>query len=64
MEQSMWGSDVVPSLPVTLEEADGERVSLGGFCFTPLGIRVDMTETERDELLAQAFKPAGGMGHA
>jgi hypothetical protein len=59
-EQTPWVSDAVPSLPEPLDEADGQRVAMGGFCFTPLGLRIDINDVQREDLLAKAFKPPEG----
>lgn len=57
MADTPWGTDGEASMPQVLEEADAIRIPMGGFCFTPLGLRIDMTATEREELLSNAYGP-------
>lgn len=45
-------------MPVPKENLTGIEVAAGdGFVFTQQGLRLDMTEADRDNLLAQAYKP-------
>lgn len=52
-----WGTDGVVSLPQALETTDTALVDFEGFCFTPDGIRVNLTRAEREDLLLSAFRP-------
>ena len=52
-----WGTDGVVSLPEALPTTDTAIADMEGFCFTPDGIRVNISRTEREELLASAFRP-------
>lgn len=55
--EEFWGADGVVSLPKPLERTDTEKVDFGGFCFTPSGLRVDMSEADQEEFLRQGFGP-------
>lgn len=56
-----WGTDGVASMPKSLESTDVEMADFGGFCFTPDGIRINLSRAEREDLIASAFKPTGGL---
>ena len=57
----IWGTDGAVSMPKPYDP-DTAKVSMGGFVFTPQGIRVDVTDAEHQEVLASAYSPeaAGG----
>lgn len=61
-DQLPWGSDGVVSLPQALETTDTEMVDFGGFCFTPDGIRINVSRAEREDIIAQGYGPQGGPG--
>lgn len=52
-----WGTDGVVSLPQALPSTDTALVDFEGFCFTPDGIRINLTRAEREDLLLSAFRP-------
>lgn len=54
-----WGADVPVSMPHPIDPDIGDTVDLGGFVMTHQGFRVNMTETDREALLAQQYKPKG-----
>lgn len=56
-----WGTDGVASMPKALPTTDTALVDFEGFCFTPDGIRVNLTEAEREDLLLSGYRP--GVGH-
>lgn len=55
-----WGSDEPISLPKPLEDPDVLMVDMQGFCFTPDGIRVNLTEVDREAIVTQGYGPPGG----
>lgn len=58
-----WGSDGVISMPQALDTTDTAMADMEGFCFTPDGIRVNVSHADREELLAQGYGPQfGGPG--
>ena len=59
---SSWGSDGVVSMPPALATTDTALVDFSGFCFTPDGIRINITAAEREDLLMSAFTPEVGHG--
>lgn len=52
-----WGSDAIPSLPQAIPSDGAEKVSMGGFAFTPYGLRPDLSVSDREELLAERYQP-------
>lgn len=52
-----WGTDGVVSMPSALKTTNTEMIDFEGFCFTPDGIRVNITRAEREDLLMSAFRP-------
>jgi hypothetical protein len=58
-----WGSDGKISMPVPIENPDVAMADFEGFCFTPDGIRVNLTSADRDELIRSGFGPSG-VNHA
>lgn len=56
-----WGTDGVASMPQSLGSTDVEMADFGGFCFTPDGMRVNVSRAEREDLIMSAFRPAGGL---
>lgn len=59
-----WGCDVPISMPEPLEEPNTERVSLGGsgMIFTPMGLRFDMSEEDREAWFSAPYRPKGDLG--
>ncbi len=57
-----WGTDGVVSLPQPLPTTDTVLVDFEGFCFTPDGIRINVTRAEREDLLLSAYRPEAGRG--
>jgi hypothetical protein len=57
-----WGTDGVVSMPQPLETTDTAMVDFRGFCFTPDGIRINLTRSEREDLLLSAYRPEVGHG--
>lgn len=57
-----WGTDGVVSLPKALESTDTRMIDFEGFCFTPDGIRINITRSEREDLLLSAYRPEVGRG--
>ncbi len=56
-EEPIWGSDGQVSLPQALESTEMNMVDMEGFCFTPYGIRVNISEADREELLRSGYGP-------
>lgn len=58
LDQSTWGTDGVVSLPQPLETTDTAMVDMEGFCFTPLGLRVNISKVDHEALLGTGYNPA------
>lgn len=58
IDQSTWGTDGVVSLPKPMETTDTEMVDMEGFCFTPLGLRVNLSRVDHEDLLGSGYTPA------
>lgn len=56
----VWGADAPVSLPQPLETADTEMADFDGFCFTPLGMRVNLTAVDREALIGDGYGPTAG----
>lgn len=54
-----WGSDGQISLPQPMENSDVEMADFEGFCFTPDGIRINLTSVDRETILADGYAPQG-----
>jgi hypothetical protein len=54
---NIWGADVPVSLPEPLESTEATKIPMDGFCFTADGLRVDITEAEREQLVASGYGP-------
>lgn len=54
-----WGTDGVISMPVALESTGVEMADMEGFCFTPDGIRINVSLAEREDTLAHGYGPDG-----
>lgn len=52
-----WGTDGVLSIPQPLESTEVEMIDFDGFCFTPFGIRVNMTRADQEQFLRQGYGP-------
>ena len=59
--ENQWGTDGVVSLPQSLPSTDVAMVDFEGFCFTPDGLRINLTSADRESLLLNAFRP--GVSH-
>lgn len=57
-EKEIWGTDGVVSMPVPMETTDTEMVDMQGFCFTPQGLRINLSVVEREELLQTGYGPS------
>lgn len=55
--RSTWGTDGVVSLPQPLVTTDTDLADMEGFCFTPLGLRVNLSLTDHEELLGSGYGP-------
>lgn len=58
--RSPWGTDGVVSMPQSLDTTDTEMVDMAGFCFTPDGLRINISRAEREDIISSAFRPAEG----
>ncbi len=56
-DDSVWGTNGVPSLPQAIDNDQVRRVDMQGFCFTPYGLRVNLSEVDREELFLSAYRP-------
>lgn len=59
MRDLSWGTDGVVSMPQSLDTTDTEMADFEGFCFTPDGIRVNISNAEREDVLVQGYGPQG-----
>lgn len=57
-----WGADVPISMPEPSPLDAGTAVPMGGMAFTAAGLFHDLTEIDREELLARGFGPGGTDG--
>lgn len=57
-DKSTWGTDGVVSLPQPMPTTDTAMVDMEGFCFTPNGLRVNISRVDHEELLGQGYSPA------
>lgn len=55
-----WASDVKISMPQPCDDPDGVSVSFGGIGFTPMGMRFDYTQAERDQFYSSLYAPSLG----
>lgn len=62
MAQTPWGSDAPVSLPQALDSTDVQMADMEGFCFTPDGLRVNISVAEREDIIAQSHRPTGDSG--
>lgn len=60
MTDPAWGTNGPMSLPKALDSTDVSMVDFEGFCFTPDGLRLNLSKAEREDLLANTFKPDRG----
>jgi hypothetical protein len=56
----MWGTDGVVSMPQPVTTTDTESVDMEGFVFTPDGLKINISRSEREDIIASAFRPEGG----
>lgn len=54
-----FGANCPISMPHPVDADVGNSVEMGGFVFTSLGLFHDLTSTDRDEILSQAYGPTG-----
>ncbi len=57
-----WGASAPFSLPKPREDGDMVEVDMEGFVFTPTGLRVNMTQVDRDEIVAASYRPQRRVG--
>lgn len=57
-----WGTDGVISMPEPLESTEVEVVDMEGFCFTPDGLKINVSKAEREDILAHGYGPQGVPG--
>lgn len=56
-----WGANCPISLPQTIDADPGVKAEMGGFAFIALGLVHDITRSDRDEIMQQAYGPPGGL---
>lgn len=56
-EEPIWGTDGRVSLPQSIQNESALKVDMEGFCFTPYGLRVNISEAGREELLRSGYGP-------
>lgn len=56
-QELVWGTDGVPSMPKALDVPGATMIDMEGFVFTPFGLRVNMTDVDREELLRSGYGP-------
>lgn len=54
---SVWGADDAVSMPQPLRTTDTSMADMEGFCFTPDGIRINLSAAEREGVIAQGYGP-------
>jgi hypothetical protein len=59
MTEAMWGTDGVISMPQPLDTTDTALVDMEGFCFTPDGLRINISHAEREDIIAHGYGPQG-----
>lgn len=59
VDRITWGTDGEISLPKALSTTNVEMVDMEGFCFTPDGLRLNLSLSEREDLLRQGYGPSG-----
>lgn len=60
LEQGIsWGTDGVISMPEPLDTTDVEMADMEGFCFTPDGIRINVSRAEREDTISHGYGPGG-----
>lgn len=59
-----WASDGAISVPQPLDTTNTEMADFEGFCFTPDGIRINISHSERESLISDGFAPQGVSTHA
>lgn len=52
-----WGTDGVISMPHALDTTDTEIIDMGGFCFTPGGLRINISAAEREDVILSGYRP-------
>lgn len=52
-----WGSSAPISMPQALPTTDTAMADMEGFCFTPDGLRINISISEREDIIAQGFGP-------
>jgi hypothetical protein len=64
-ETPQFGANCPISMPHPIEADVGAAADMGGFVFTSQGLMPDLTATDRDEILSEAYGPTGDIdGHA
>lgn len=59
-----WASDGKISVPQAMETTEAEAADFEGFCFTPDGIRVNLSASERETIISEGYAPQGVSGRA
>lgn len=57
MSGNIWGTDGQVSLPQPMHTTDTEMVDFDGFCFTPEGLRVNISRADHEGLLHEGYGP-------
>lgn len=47
-------------MPQPVTTTDTESVDMEGFVFTPDGLKINISRSEREDIIASAFRPEGG----
>lgn len=53
----VWSADVQISQPVPVNDDAPPMVSMGGFAFTAHGLKLNLTEADREEFFSPYFQP-------
>lgn len=56
-----WGTDGVISMPTPVDTTDTAMADMEGFCFTPDGLRINISAAEREDILSHGYGPQGGV---
>lgn len=54
----VWGTDGSISVPKPLTTTHTEMIDMDGFCFTPEGLRVNLSHADYEDLLRQGYGPS------
>lgn len=56
-QELLWGTDGIVSLPKALETPHANMIDMSGFVMTPTGLRLNITDVDREELLRSGYGP-------